>query len=324
MTARLIDPCNKEVRIEIPDISFCGNNETKNFIVENKYINSSSKIIRSEQYAINEFKLRAKENTDVYLDIPKNDFLWFRAVLQGRMTCENCEWEAGQANLFASDDNERCLSFEKGKTFRMLEIMLTPSYLEQIAQTGSQKLSEILDQYACKQFSKGAKDNIYFCPRIGKALNDLMQHESLGSAAAIYIDAKIREIIALFLCQDKQKDCVSCNCYKPQDKDLLLNAKSIIEKEFLNPPSLHRLALMVGTNECKIKNGFRKVFGTTVFGYLFDYRMDLACKYLLETDKTIQEIASMVGYEHHSHFSTAFKRKFNMTPAMYRERMRQG
>ncbi|MDR2622200.1 MAG: AraC family transcriptional regulator, partial [Dysgonamonadaceae bacterium] len=126
-----------------------------------------------------------------------------------------------------------------------------------------------------------------------------------------------------FLCRTGQKDCSSCDCSTSKDLDLLLHAKAIIRQEYLNPPSLHHLALMVGTNECKLKNGFKKLFGTTVFGYLFDYRMDLACKYLLDSDKTIQDIALLTGYEHHSHFSMAFKRKFCISPQAYRQMQRK-
>jgi AraC-like DNA-binding protein len=77
---------------------------------------------------------------------------------------------------------------------------------------------------------------------------------------------------------------------------------------------------MVGTNEYTLKNGFKALFGTTVFGYLFDYRMRLACQYLLDTEKTIQEIAGVVGYEYQSHFATAFKRRYGASPQAYREK----
>jgi AraC-like DNA-binding protein len=120
----------------------------------------------------------------------------------------------------------------------------------------------------------------------------------------------------LFLCRPQNH--AVCACYSPKDYDKLVYAKEIIEQQFLHPPSLRKLALMAGTNECKLKNGFKTLFGTTVFGYLFDYRMNLARQYLLGTDKTIQEVADAVGYEHQSHFSTAFKRKFRMSPQTFR------
>ncbi|MFC2634249.1 MAG: helix-turn-helix transcriptional regulator, partial [Capnocytophaga granulosa] len=48
--------------------------------------------------------------------------------------------------------------------------------------------------------------------------------------------------------------------------------------------------------------------------YLYDYKMNLAQQLLLHTDKSIGEIALQCGYEHLSHFSTAFKRKFGLSP----------
>ncbi|MDR0750669.1 MAG: AraC family transcriptional regulator [Tannerellaceae bacterium] len=42
-----------------------------------------------------------------------------------------------------------------------------------------------------------------------------------------------------------------------------------------------------------------------------------------DTDKTIQEIADLTGYEYQSHFTTAFKRKFYVSPQEYRSKMNE-
>ena len=55
------------------------------------------------------------------------------------------------------------------------------------------------------------------------------------------------------------------------------------------------------------------------FQYLFDYRMRLAVLYLLDSDMTINDIAIKLGYDYQSHFCTAFKRKYGVTPE-YRAR----
>ncbi len=60
------------------------------------------------------------------------------------------------------------------------------------------------------------------------------------------------------------------------------------------------------------------LFGTTVFGYLFEYRMEMACRLLLDSEMNVQEIGNNIGYEHHSHFPTAFKRRFGVSPLEYR------
>jgi AraC-like DNA-binding protein len=111
----------------------------------------------------------------------------------------------------------------------------------------------------------------------------------------------------------------SLRIYTYKYREILVQARQIMEQRYMNPPSLRRLATMVGTNECTLKKGFKTLFGVTVYGYLFNYRMDMACRYLSDSNKTIQEIASLVGYEYPSHFSTAFRRKFSSTPAKYRQ-----
>jgi AraC-like DNA-binding protein len=61
------------------------------------------------------------------------------------------------------------------------------------------------------------------------------------------------------------------------------------------PLSLPELAGYAGINETKLKRGFRKVYGTSVFGYLRNQRLDKA-RILLETgDMNVSEVAYSVG-----------------------------
>jgi AraC-like DNA-binding protein len=61
------------------------------------------------------------------------------------------------------------------------------------------------------------------------------------------------------------------------------------------------------------------LFGTTVFGYLHGERMELAKRYLLDTDKTAREIAFELGFSSPQHFNTAFKKAFQITPKNIRK-----
>ena len=106
----------------------------------------------------------------------------------------------------------------------------------------------------------------------------------------------------------------------PAVMDKMMHARHILETEYLAPPSLHALALRVGTNECTLKGMFKKMFGQTVFGYHFDYRMRLAARLLLDTEKSVAEVAALTDYEHTSHFCAAFRRKHGVTPLEFRRR----
>jgi AraC-like DNA-binding protein len=84
-----------------------------------------------------------------------------------------------------------------------------------------------------------------------------------------------------------------------------------------NPPTLLELAHQVGLNDRKLKQGFRSVFGTTVFGYLRHYQMQQAKQLLLMPGTTIASVAQAVGYRNPEAFSVAFRRTFDITPKSY-------
>ncbi|NJR39806.1 MAG: helix-turn-helix transcriptional regulator [Leptolyngbyaceae cyanobacterium CSU_1_4] len=84
-----------------------------------------------------------------------------------------------------------------------------------------------------------------------------------------------------------------------------------------NPPSLAQLARQVGLNECTLKRGFRQVFGTTAFAYLYDYRLEQARQLLQERCLNVSEVAQAVGFGSCSHLSKAFRQKYGVSPKQY-------
>lgn len=63
---------------------------------------------------------------------------------------------------------------------------------------------------------------------------------------------------------------------------------------------------------------FAKVLGKPPLQYLRERRMELACRYLRDPSLGLKEIASRVGYDSVSAFSTAFKRFAGVSPGAYR------
>jgi AraC-like DNA-binding protein len=327
MITRLAITDIKEMTMEIPDISFSQNNDIEydNFIIENTYADASFKTIRTPLYSITDAQMKSHENLKVYSSTGINDYIWFCAALNGNITsiCNQYKeekWKHGQANILIYNDIKGCTCFTKNVPFRMLEIMLSTRYIENLSELYPNFFNDILAKHKKQEFLKANPDNIPFCPQINMAIKDILNYEILGNIAPMYLDAKIMEILSLFISTLDKKKCDLCDFYSTKDNDLFLHAKEIIEQHYLHPLSIPQLAHQVGINECKLKKGFKILFGTTIFGYLFDYRMEMACRYLSDTDKNVQEIAELIGYEHHSHFSTAFKRKFCISPVEYRGR----
>lgn len=86
-----------------------------------------------------------------------------------------------------------------------------------------------------------------------------------------------------------------------------------------NACSLIELAHHVGTNEFTLKKGFKELFGTTVFGFWTDAKMNQAKLMITEQDMSISEVSDSIGYKNPRHFSAAFKRKFGVIPSQFKK-----
>ncbi|SHG80359.1 helix-turn-helix transcriptional regulator [Pollutimonas bauzanensis] len=93
-------------------------------------------------------------------------------------------------------------------------------------------------------------------------------------------------------------------------RDLLVGALNDL-------PTLDQLALQVGMNKRKLTEGFRKVFGTTVFGYLQEYRLREAHRMLCDEEANVSMVAYQVGYSP-AHFSIAFRKRYGISPSEVR------
>ena len=95
------------------------------------------------------------------------------------------------------------------------------------------------------------------------------------------------------------------------------DAKEIIISKMTEPPSLIELSIEVDISVKNLKEGFKQVYGNTVFGYLFEHKMNVASQMLTSKNHNVNEVALHLGYSTSSHFINAFKKKFGTTPKKF-------
>ena len=100
----------------------------------------------------------------------------------------------------------------------------------------------------------------------------------------------------------------------PTDRRNTEIAKERVIKELENPPSLRELARSVGMSHPKLNRCFRQMYGTTVFQYLRNERLNRAREMLEREGLTVTETAYSVGYDSISHFPQAYKKNFGVSP----------
>ena len=84
------------------------------------------------------------------------------------------------------------------------------------------------------------------------------------------------------------------------------------------PWTVADLARKVDMSRTAFAARFRELVGEPPMSYLSRVRLGHAAGYLSATDKTVQQIAHMVGYENESSLSKAFRRAFGRAPGEYR------
>ncbi len=190
-------------------------------------------------------------------------------------------------------------------TFLDSEEMHIPTQFQQII--NGKYNSFYIQNFEMNSLMKMAAQQILHCPY-------------QGLTRQLYLESKGIEILAYYnelLLQQPISSRQVINL-KPDEISRIYYAKEILFKNFKNPPSLIELSKLVGLNDYKLKAGFRQYFGNTVFGCLHDYRMEEAKK-LLETKKlNINQVARSVGYASETSFSSAFRKKFGVSPSVYR------
>lgn len=87
--------------------------------------------------------------------------------------------------------------------------------------------------------------------------------------------------------------------------------------------TVEKLGRLTGLSRSALAERFGEVMGVPIFGYLTDWRLQLAAESLLTTDRAIGAIAKQAGYESAGAFSAAFKRKFGKPPTAWRRKARR-
>ncbi|MEH2447345.1 MAG: AraC family transcriptional regulator [Nostoc sp.] len=147
------------------------------------------------------------------------------------------------------------------------------------------------------------------------ALQQILHCPYQGLTRKMYLESKVLELISLNLAD--QVAAPTEKLLRLQEIDRIHHARDILLRNIGNPPSLIDLARQVGINEYTLKRGFRQIFGTTVFGYLHDYRMEQARQLLLSGQMKIEQVPQIVGYVNRSRFASAFRKKYGINPKAY-------
>lgn len=106
--------------------------------------------------------------------------------------------------------------------------------------------------------------------------------------------------------------------------DLTENARRYIEEHYGRDISLDDISAQAGVSPYYFSKLFKKRTGQTFVEYLTEVRMGKARELLRETDYSMKEISTEVGYGDQNYFSRAFRKYVGVSPSEYRAGLTEG
>ena len=155
-------------------------------------------------------------------------------------------------------------------------------------------------------------------PSMAIVLNQLMNYNLHPSVKPLYFKGKAYELLSLYFNRPVDADTEQCPfLIDEQNVAKIKKAKTIIITRMAEPPTLKELADEIQLPLNRLKEGFKQIYGDSVFSFLFDYKMEIARQMLATGSNNVNEVGLKVGYSTASHFIASFKKKFGTTPKKY-------
>lgn len=271
----------------------------------------------SVQYGIYRYKLQphiTPEDTAVLLynyeaKQPKDKNIELRFCLNGNKYCNSKTCSNG----VCKKTSHEC---EADPTVDVFLFRFTPSYLSPFIK--GRNIVTKSDRVLAFKERQSFTTTVNLCSKIKTVLENLMQHNYSNALENIYVNSQLQSLLLYGLeCLTDQKAEESFVCrFLATDtaQETILQAREILLQRIGEPITIKELSRKVGTNECYLKKGFKEMFGTTIFEFYQNQRMEHAKYLLYEKGLSVTEVSAMLGYSSISHFSTAFKKHTGLKP----------
>ncbi len=255
---------------------------------------------------------------DVLVKIPTNEHqLHFSVLLAGKFTDDNNE-QVGEGNTLICGggiQKEGVWETKKGQRLIYTNVSISHELFANFF-TGENPETNTWLRELVKEHDWQTQLFPRTTPAIQGVAQQIFNCPFQGATKKMYLQGKALELISLQFATvlDNGGKKQTSPRFKPDTIARIHHAKDILHCRLQNPPSLLGLAEIVGVSDRTLRSGFRQLFGTTVFNYLLQKRMEKAESLLREGNYSVAEVANLVGYSHLSLFASLFKRQYGISP----------
>ena len=263
----------------------------------------------------NDLQEAVKENYPV-----NQDFIQFHFCLKGQM---NFVFNEGNYSFPVNEDHSMLLfnplkplpiEVELAPNTWLVSVLISIAKFHSLFSSDADHISFLTPENSTKKYY----DNLPFTSSIAVVLSQILQAKVHDSMKSLYFKGKVYELLSLYFNKNEDPSLEQCPFLVDEENvRKIRKAKDIILERMSDPPSLENLATEIGLSLKKLKEGFKQLYGDTVFAYLLDHKMEEARRMLDSQKFNVNEVGLKLGYSTASHFIAAFKKKYGTTPKKY-------
>lgn len=196
----------------------------------------------------------------------------------------------------------------------VVSILISIKKLHALFSTEAESISFLSEENINKKYYKDRS----ITPSMFIVLNQILNYNINASVRDLYFKGKTYELLSLYFNRSEDANVEQCPFLVDEaNVSKIKQAKEIVISRMAEPPSLQEIADEVGLSLKKLKEGFKQIYGDSVFSFLLDYKLEEARKLLDSGTYNVNEVGLKVGYSTGSHFISAFKKKYGITPKKY-------
>ncbi|GBC59673.1 AraC family transcriptional regulator [Desulfonema ishimotonii] len=247
-----------------------------------------------------------------------------RGMSANKMELNN---RAGGGGVSFLPESEGVVEIPGQERIRILHVHVDPGILYSLLQ---EELDIVPDDF--RSVVEGGMQKDYVClgkmdPAMQTLAHQILHEPLYGIPRRLFLEGKALEFIARQISWMNSRKGLRKQSRGPVlssgEKERIHAARDLMVQDMSNPPTLSELSRKLCLSINKLESGFQTIFGTTVFGYLKEYKMQKARLFFEETDMNVSQVAWTVGYINVSHFGAAYKKRFGIRPKTYLRSVRR-
>lgn len=208
-----------------------------------------------------------------------------------------------------------------GAEAKWVTIICKRNVIEEITNLRPDDLPDFLRTVGADQYRSSLYRDFVIRSRLMSITSDIINTRVESPIYLPYMNARATELLCLSL--DELLDPIDIDglpALTSAEHERIEVARAFVDRNYKASPTILEIAKQAGLNRNSLYYGFKRLVGVNVSDYIQNLKLEEARHLLLHTDTSITDITEQVGFKHQSGLTTAFRRKYSVTPGQLRRK----